>query len=272
MARFSIPGAGTQSATATTGTYKGLRFSLTCTTIADITTSLLEAINVLVTYQQANGGNHTIVSSNLLALALANNIGNYELLNIDGTINCIIGFGDTPLNLSPGDSMTVTVTVGTTATGLVTTVATDATVGIMEWIPVVQVFSVDPNRTNYSVSLGNNVTRVAIVNDAATSITASQRFTSIQFQSDAYNDDYIAQDLQALMAEQWPRDPNFYACALYQGPAVRNATLNININTSATSNAWIVSYGGVVNGVTRENLAKTVQKVAAKEAANFLPA
>lgn len=272
MARFSIPGAGTQSATATTGTYKGLRFSLTSTTITDITTSVLEAINVLVTYQQAGGGNHTILSSNLLALALANNIGSYELLNVDGTVNAIVGFGGTPLNLSAGDSMTVTVLVGTTVTGLVTTVSTDSTVGVMEFIPVVQVFSVDPNRSNYSISLGDNVTGVTIVNDAATSDTASQRFTSIQFSSDVFNDDFTVQDFKALMAEQWFRDPNFYTCSIYSGPGLRKAVLNINVNTNATSNGWVVSYGGVVNGITRNNLANTIQKVAAKETANLLPA
>lgn len=268
--RFSIQGAGTQTATATTGTYSGLRFGLTSTTIADITVAVLENINVLVTYQQANGGSFTAMSSNLLALGLADNIGGYEFLNIDGTINTVLSWGS-PINLSPGDNLTVTVTVGTSVTGLVTVCSSESTVGIMEFIPVIQVFSVDPNRTNYDISLGSNVSRIALVNDASTSITASQRFSSCTIQSKEFSDSYIAVDIQALIAQQWTRNPDFYTCALYQGPTLTNGVMNINVNTSATSNAWVVVYGGVVNSVTRRNLATTIEKVANKEAAQLLP-
>lgn len=272
MASYSIQGAGTQSATITSGTYDGLRFSLIATTIGDITNALLQAINVFVTYAPVEGGTYNVVSSNLYALALSDNIGSYELVNIDGTVNCVFNWGG-HINLKPGDTLTVTTSVGTTATGLSTYVSTSSSVGIMEYIPTVVVSNVDPNRSNYSFSGGDFVSRIAVVNDSATSISASQKFTSLTIQSDLLNDTFNFGDFQALIAQQWTVDPRSYSFCLHQGTAISRVQINANVNASASAtNAWVVVFGGIVTNQTKQRLQATVNKVATQEAAKFLPA
>jgi hypothetical protein len=270
--RITIQGAGTQTASVQNGVFDGLLVSLTSTTIADITTAVLETVNFNLIYQQQGGGSFTVLSGNLFALGFANNIGSYEGQNIDGTINFFIGFGSL-LGIDSGDNLTLTVSVGSSITGMNTYVSTNSQVGIPSCVPIVTIFPLDPTVPNRQVTVGDNVTRLSVINTTATSITASQRIQSMQISADSFQGDYIAQDLQALIAEQWTRDPSYYACAVYANNSapINRVVVNYNVNTGATSNGYIVAFGGVVNPITKQRLLRVSEKVTNKVAEKFLP-
>lgn len=260
--RLQIQGAGSNQFTMQQGVLDGLLVSFKATTVSDITAAVLQSVNINVTLQ-SSAGNETILSGNLFALGIANNPSSYEGIAIGLYKSFDVKFGNF-LQVKDGDNLQVQVSVGTAVTGGVVTVTTADGVGIEDWTPKVIVFSVDKTRSNYAITPGNNISKVAFVNT-----TTDFTLTSVDFSSNYFNTNLIVDDFYALMAAEWERTPENYSFTFWQGGPVDNMNINLNINTGASSNGYIVVYTGIVTPRTRARTAAAVTKIAAQAEAKF---
>lgn len=260
--RLQIQGAGSNQFTMQQGVLDGLLVSFKATTVTDITAAVMQSVNITVTLQSSSG-NETILSGNLFALGVANNPSSYEGLAIGLYKSFDVKFGGF-IQVKDGDNLQVSVSVGTAVTGGVVTVTSADGVGIEEYTPKVIVFSVDKTRSNYAITPGNNISKVGFVNT-----TTDFTLTSIDFSSNYFNTNLLVDDFYALMAAEWERTPENYSFTFFNGGPVDNMNINLNVNTSATSNGYIVAYAGIVTPRTRERTAKAVTKLAAQAEAKF---
>jgi len=259
--RLSIQGAGSNSFTMQQGTLRGLRLAFSATTVGDITTAVIQSVNINVQLQRA-GQTFQIMSGNLFALGLAYNPSSYESIAIGSQKSWKLDFGGV-IQVREGDNLQVTVNVGTAVTGGNVTCSTDDCVGIEQYTPTVTIFTIDPNKDNYSLNLGNNVSVISFVNT-----TTDYRLNSVTFSSNYWNTDLTARDFTVDLANEWERAPENYTFRFYNDVPIDNVQANLNVNTGATSTGYLVVFGGVITPETvarsEQSLKKVVQRNAAK--------
>jgi len=234
---FSLSGASANTQTVTSGNVSGISLAAYATTVADITAAVIESIIVNVQLTR-NGKNYNILTGNAFALGLGNKIGNCEWTAIGDYKSAILRFGQT-INLSGNDVLAVNVTVGTTVTGLLTTVTTIEDAEIGEYIPKVAVSIVDTTRSVQEHPGGDNVSMVTVVSDVL-----GFDITAIQLNaSGGYRQQLTTPDFYAFMAEQNDVTPTYGIFAPYIGTDIDGLTITTN-NSAASGNTFIVVHSG----------------------------
>jgi len=265
--KFSIQSNGNQTGYEKDVTLKGFLMSVTSTAANNITATVLQNIYVTVQLYRPSLSNPTVVmQGDAFSLAKASNPGSVEgINNIRGAFTGLnLGFGTRVINLNDGDELRVTVKVSGAVAGQVTTICTQEAVGIEDVTPVVIVYNALTSPQNQSVSLGDYVEAISVVETNAT----SPRITNINLASKNWSCDYAEEEFAALMSDQFfaaaVPATSFYCLNVYNGPNLDNVRGSIGVDSEATSNGALVVFGGFVNSVTFAKAVDTASSVQRK--------
>lgn len=266
--RVTAQGSSANSFTIMNETVDGLYLAVTATAIADVTIPYLETITVKASLYR-DGSTTQVLAGNAFALGQSNNPGSYEGIAIGGTAgykSFFIPFGG-PINLKGTDSLTCEVAVGTAATGQVTILSSHNAIGVEFFTPQVNVMPIDKTRNNISLQLGNNVTQVSVVNTGTAFIV-----TDINANSKLWKCNVSLAEQFCLLAEQWNRAPEFYALTVFHSPSDPADSFNCDcvINTGASGNCYVVSYGGHVSQTVKNRAAQLTNRIATEKVNKYL--
>jgi len=263
--KVNVQGSGSTSYTESNATIGSLIFSITSTTIADVTVAILESINI--TAQLYRGGETTtILSGNLFAIGIANNPSSYEGLAIGDYKSFTVTFGGGVVNLQDGDELLVNVSVGSSAAGQTLSMSSEYAIGIEYFTPIVNVYPIDKTRTAASLSLGNNVSCASVVHTAADLVIIGANINSSIWKAN-----YGVTEFYGKMAEQWERVPDNYSFHLFNDAVQDGVQCDLIIDTTATGNAYLVSYAGRVTPVVQRRSAKLEERIARTVTSKFAP-
>lgn len=261
MAKRTVTGVGTESYQENSGTVCGFLVSATATTASDITIAQMEAVNISVQYYSGISNTpDTVMSGNAFALVAATNPGSYgSAALVTGTAGFggEISFGGY-INLKDGDRLNINIQVGgSPATGAQFTLTTLYGIGVQVYTPVVTVFSPTKTRTDEPFNLGDNVTTISIINSATDHV-----ITSVSVNSDKWQASYNESDLSSLMASQWERSPEYWGYNLHNGFELDSVMISATVDTGASGNCYVVSFGGKVTPKLSQRSAGILTKIA----------
>jgi len=243
---YSISGTGEQTQVVTGENIKGLLISLYATTVADLTVSIMQSIQVNV--QLTRGGKQfQVVSGNLFALGNANNPGNMEGQTLFTNYKAFaIDWGQV-INLKGQDTLSVQIVVPTAATGQVLTCTTWSSSGVGDFIPKVVVSTVDTTMSNQTHPGGDDIFMVSVVSDGL-----NFDITNININSrEGFTQSLSTANFVALMAEAYDSNPVYFSFPAYLGSPIDGVTIT-TINVAQSVNTWVVVYSGFYDEKTSQ--------------------
>jgi len=161
------------------------------------------------------------------------------------------------VNLKGSDQAQFTVTVSNNSIYQTTIYVLDS-VGVGLYTPVVQVIPVPKDRNSFNQDLGDNITKISMLNTST-----DYGVTSASIMSDKWPAQYGVSEFQALIATQNKQGTTAptLSCILFESPVPLNGvSINCSVDTASGGNTYLVVYGGYRSELVSARAASMLEK------------